>query len=141
MTESPQPIQHVFYAAGAANLFFMAIVSRMLSSEVLPAHDPWFAPGSVILIWMWGLAYIAAAPGVARAPLLPLVFAFEKGVYAVHWVAWLCWPHAPWAQIWAEDPLVALFLAGYGPIDALFGVFFAYTGWRFVKAQRNSESA
>ena len=125
-------IRRGFVLAALTNIVGMAIFSRGLTSTALEELAPTlFSRPSLLLIMVWGLAYLALARRYERAPEIAAVFAVEKAIYVASWVMWLASPHPPLAAIYADDPLAALFFSGYGIVDGAFGAFFGYVFLRF----------
>lgn len=122
-----------FIVAGLVNIVGILVISQGMTSTTLGAADPVFAKFGIIMIILWGLAYIGTAPYAQQAVFLPLVFAVEKAVYTVNWVVWMDDHGEKIDAIREADPLAGFFLNGYGINDGLFGVFFlivALVNWR-----------
>lgn len=114
-----------FYLAGAFNIIGILTFSRGMTNELMTALDPTlFAVPGMILICVWGLAYLALAGSFAAAPKVSLVFAVEKLVYVVAWVRWMLAHFGELPGIWARDWMTGLFYSSYGLLDAGFGLFF-----------------
>ncbi len=115
-----------FIAAGLANILGILVVSRWMTSDTLRTADPAvFGDFGLLMIMLWGLAYIGTAPMAGRAVLLPAAFALEKLAYTLNWAFWIRDEGASLAVIGQADALGALFLRGYGLNDGLFALFFA----------------
>ncbi len=132
MTErSDKIIRLGFLAAGLTNIIGILIVSRGFSAETLPLADPAvFGHFGLLMIMLWGLAYIGTVPMANRAVLLPATFALEKLAYTLNWVFWMDGQGGSLPGIRELDPLGALFLQGYGLNDGLFALFFAVVAVR-----------
>ena len=119
-----------FWLAGAYNVFGMLVFSKFLTNPVLAAVDPnvfsWLGQVAIIL---WGLAYWSVAKSYRHVPLLVIVFAIEKLVYSLTWLAWLLAKGSTIPAIAAESPLSAMFFAVYGAGDFAFFLFFAWAAW------------
>ena len=125
-----------FMLAGGVNIGGILLVSYGLQSATLPAADPTaFSVFGMLVIMLWGAAYIAAAPYAARSVALPLVFAVEKLLYTVHWGQWVAEHGNTLGQVMESDWLGGLFLSAYGINDGLFCLFFAYVAWRNWQAR------
>jgi len=116
-----------FILAGLYNLGII-LFSRGFS-DALGSVDPLFGSEGSFLILLWGLAYLGTRSVYASAPLLVGVFCIEKLFYFQHWVQWLMEEGDSLSQLWASDPLTAMFYAIYGFGDALFAVFFGVVAW------------
>lgn len=120
---------------GLANLVPLLWLTPLKDGSELFRADPLFfsAPG-LILIGLWGLAYIASAAHWSSLGSLMGVFALEKSFYAVHWCLWVGDNGDRLEFLLYEDPLTAFFLGGYGVWDGLCAAFFLYLCIR-VRAQ------
>lgn len=128
----PDPrITKGFWLAGAYNVFGMLVFSKLFTNPVLAAVDPgafsWLGQVAIIL---WGLAYWSVAKAYQHVPLLVLVFAIEKLLYAAAWLNWLLAKGQTIPSIAADSLLSAMFFAVYGAGDFAFFVFFAYVAWQ-----------
>lgn len=118
-------IRLAFLAAGAVNIVGMLVISRAFTNETLASADPVvFSAFGQAMILVWGLAYIAAAAHWQALPWLCLVFFVEKMFYVGAWVVWWTNSADRFASILDQDPLTAVFLAGYGANDLAFGLLF-----------------
>lgn len=126
---------------GLANLVPLLWLTPLKDGSELFRADPLFfsAPG-LILIGLWGLAYIASAPHWQALGNLMGVFALEKSFYAVHWWLWLGDNGDRLEFLLYEDPLTAFFLGGYGAWDALCAAFFLFLCIK-VRGQAAREAA
>jgi len=124
-------ISRGFWLAGAYNVLGILTFSKLFTNPVLAAVDPvvfsWLGQVAIVL---WGFAYWSVAKTYRSVPLLVLVFAIEKLVYAVTWLAWLLAKGNTLPAIAAESPLSAMFFAVYGAGDFAFFLFFAWVAWR-----------
>lgn len=119
--------QNGFVIAGLANIVGILVISQGFQSDTLPTTDPnVFSHFGLLMIMLWGLAYISAARHAGSSVLLPATFALEKLAYTVNWVIWNAnQAPATLASIREQDFLGGLFFTAYGINDGLFMVFFA----------------
>lgn len=110
---------------GFANLTLLGFLSPLMNGELLAAQDPLFFswPG-VIVIALWGLAYIAVAPHWRTMGVILIVFALEKAFFAWRWADWMMANSSKLGDLFALDPGVALFFSGYGIWDGFCCVVF-----------------
>lgn len=110
---------------GLVNLSLLGFLTPLLDGAALAAQDPLFFswPG-VLVIGLWGLAYMAVAPIWRMAPWLLLVFALEKAFFAGRWLLWLSEHHAGMSALFEKAPTVAMFYAGYGAWDGFCALMF-----------------
>lgn len=120
------PHERIIVVVGVINLLLLIYLTPLKDHTELHRADAlWFGAPGLVLIALWGLAYIAAAPHWRVLPGLLAVFALEKAVYAVHWMLWLGDSGDRMEFLLTRDPLTAFFLGGYGAWDGLCAVYFA----------------
>jgi len=117
------------------------VFNKCFTNEFITRYYPEvFSTEGMVNIKLWGLVYLAAAHSLnyrrTPQPWLFLVLALEKVFYVGTWVWWASGAKPrppdvpPWetsmAQMWAKDPITALFFAVYGANDLLFAVVFLY---------------
>jgi hypothetical protein len=120
-----------FIAAGLMNVVGVLIFSGGFTNDELVALSPnVFSRFGLLMIIVWGLAYISVARSYRAVPALVLVFALEKAIYVATWFIWLSNHGGEFSSIYARDPKTAIFYAIYGPNDLIFGLFFAYVGFK-----------
>ena len=120
------PHTRIIIVLGLANLGPLIYLTPFKEHTELYRADPlWFSAPGLVLIALWGAAYISAAPQWTRLPALLGVFALEKAFYAAHWMLWLGDNGERLEFLWARDPMSAFFLSGYGAWDGLCAIYFA----------------
>ena len=128
---SSQATRRGFQIAGAVNILGMALFSRALTNEYMAELDPGlFTSAGILLICIWGLAYLALANSYAEAPRVSLVFAIEKAFYALAWARWMLAHAGELPEIFARDWMTGMFFSSYGLVDGAFGLFFAWVWWQ-----------
>ncbi len=121
-----------FIAAGLMNIGGVLLFSRGFTNSAINNADPLVMSNfGLLMIVVWGLAYLGAAAIAANIKWLAGAFALEKLVYAMVWVMWLS--NNGVQQLYAKDFFAGAFYSIYGLNDFVFMVFFA---WVFV-SQRN----
>ncbi len=114
-----------FLLAGITNIVGILLITRWWTSDTLRTADPAaFSDFGVLMIIVWGLAYIGTSDFCTRAVFLPLVFAIEKLAYTINWAFWMRDHSAEIERIAPTDPLGAFFLQSYGLNDGAYGLFF-----------------
>lgn len=78
----------------------------------------------LLMIVVWGLAYLSAATINSDIRWLAGVFALEKLVYFVFWVLWLLGNSL--SDVYSKDVFAGIFYSIYGINDFTFMLFFAY---------------
>ena len=137
MTE--KMIRNGFLIAGLSNILGVIICSRAFTNDVMLATQPdvmgYFGLISIIL---WGLAYISVCKSYNQVRWLVGVFAIEKLVYVVAWLAFLT-SHSL-SAIYERDVLAGVFYTIYGANDFIFMLFFSYVFLKRGQVPSNANS-
>jgi hypothetical protein len=114
-----------FVAAGLMNIGGVVLFSRAFTNTAINTADPVVMSNfGLLMIAVWGLAYLGAAAINANIKWLAGAFALEKLVYVVVWVMWLSKNGLP--ELYAKDVFAGAFFSIYGLNDFVFMVFFAW---------------
>lgn len=126
-------IKQGFVIAGLMN-FSVLVFSRGFTNEAINTADPVVMSNfGLLIIVLWGLAYIAAAKvDISNIKWLAAVFAVEKLVYGLVWIIWQL--NNSLSDLYATDAFAGIFYTIYGFNDLMFMLFFAYV---FVAAFKN----
>ena len=117
-------VKRGFIAAGLMNIGGVLLFSRAFTNTALNSADPVVMSNfGLLMIAVWGLAYMAAATIPSNLKWLAGAFALEKLVYVVVWVMWLS--QNSLAQLYAKDSFAGAFFSIYGLNDFVFMLFFA----------------
>ena len=84
----------------------------------------------LIMIIVWGLAFIATANHFDKNKWIIGVFCLEKTAYIIAWVIWFANTEYTINNIFEKDILAGSFYALYGLNDLLFLLFFTYVFFR-----------
>lgn len=77
-------------AAALMNIGGVLIFSRAFTNNVINEADPVVMSNfGLLMILVWGLAYLGAAAIDSNIRWLAAAFAFEKLVYVVAWLIWI----------------------------------------------------
>jgi hypothetical protein len=118
-------IRNGLIAAGLMNIGGVLVFSRAFTNSAINDADPVVMSNfGLLMIVVWGLAYIGAATIGSNVRWLMGAFAIEKLVYVVVWVRWLSENSLP--QLYAKDFFAGAFYSIYGLNDFVFMVFFAW---------------
>jgi hypothetical protein len=118
-------IRNGLVAAGLMNIMGVLFFSRALTNTVIYEADPVvMSKFGLIMIMIWGLAYIGAATITSSTKWLVAAFAVEKLVYVVVWINWLLANSL--AQLYSKDTFAGIFFTIYGANDLLFLIFFVW---------------
>ncbi len=112
-------------AAALMNIMGVLIFSRALTNSAINNADPVVMSNfGLVMIVVWGLAYLAAASIASSIRWLAGAFALEKLVYVVVWVRWLSVNSL--TDLYAKDVFAGIFYSIYGINDLVFMLFFTY---------------
>lgn len=126
-------------AAGMMNIGGVFVFSRAFSNVAINNADPVVMSNfGLLMIVVWGLAYLGAVTINSGIKWLAGAFALEKLVYFVVWIKWLA--ENSLFKLYAEDAFAGIFFSIYGLNDFVFMLFFA---WVFFAAppEAGSEKA
>ena len=112
-------------AAGLMNVSGALIFSRAFTNEAINHADPVVMSNfGLLMIIVWGLAYIGASTINSNIKWLAGAFALEKLVYVVAWIMWHL--ENSLAQLYSRDMFAGAFFSIYGLNDFVFMLFFAW---------------
>ncbi|EPR68282.1 hypothetical protein [Cyclobacterium qasimii] len=111
-----------FILSGLMNLTVL-IFSRFFSNSTIPEYDPVVMSNfGLLMIVIWGLAYISIAYDYEKVKWLVAVFAIEKSIYGYIWIKWMLDNNV--SEVYEKDIMAGLFYSIYGINDLIFCVFF-----------------
>ncbi|WP_395059971.1 hypothetical protein [Polaromonas sp.] len=111
-------------AAGLMNIGGVLVFSRAFTNSAINDADPVVMSNfGLLMIVVWGLAYLGAAAIRSDLKWLMAAFAVEKLVYVVVWARWLF--ENSLSQLYAKDFFAGAFYSIYGLNDFVFMLFFA----------------
>ena len=112
-------------AAALMNIGGVLLFSRAFTNVAINNADPVVMSNfGLLMIVVWGLAYLGAAQINSSIKWLAGAFALEKLVYVVVWVLWLA--KNSLAAVYATDVMAGIFYTIYGLNDLIFMIFFAW---------------
>ena len=120
--------------AAMMNIIGALVFSRGFTNQAINNADPVVMSNfGLMMIVVWGCAYLGASKINASIKWLAAAFALEKLAYVLVWMMW----HSQnsLAQLYAQDVFAGVFFSIYGLNDLVFMFFFA---WVFL-AQRSSD--
>ena len=133
MTIKNETISKGFIIAGLMNMAVLAF-SRFFTNLVIPESDPDVMSNfGLLMIIVWGLAYISVAKNYQNVKWLVAVFAVEKLIYGLIWIKWMFGNSV--ADVFAKDKMAGLFYGVYGVNDWMFFIFFLWVFIRLLKSQ------
>jgi len=123
-------------AAALMNIGGVLIFSRVFTNEAINNADPIIMSNfGLLMIVVWGLAYLSAATINSNIKWLAAVFALEKIVYVIAWIRWLLENNL--ASVYSNDVFAGIFYSIYGLNDIVFMLFFA---WLFIAKYQDSDT-
>lgn len=135
MTMNRKTISKGFILAAIMNLSVL-VFSKLFTNPTIPEFDPdVMSTFGLVMIVLWGLAYVAVAKNYYKVKWLVRVFAIEKLVYGVVWIQWHL--NNNLSDVFEKDILAGLFYSVYGINDFLFCAFFVYV---FLKLKNSDEN-
>ncbi|GEQ87133.1 hypothetical protein ULMS_26410 [Patiriisocius marinistellae] len=131
MTLSHSTIKKGFIISGLMNMSVL-IFSRLFTNNTITEFDPnVMSSFGLLMINIWGLAYISVAKKYALVPWLVAVFAIEKLIYGYVWIQWLL--NNDISKVYKEDVMAGMFYSVYGINDLLFCIFFLIIFLKVIK--------
>lgn len=113
------------------NTVGVLIFTKGFTNDVIPQTDPVvMSYFGLLMIMVWGLAFIAVARIFEKVKWLVGVFVLEKLAYVIAYLLWFS--NNSLSEVYDQDLLAGLFYSVYGLNDFLFLLFFGYV---FLKIQ------
>jgi len=101
------------------------IFSRAFTNVAINEADPMVMSNfGLLMIVVWGLAYISSVTIISSIKWLAGVFALEKLVYVAVWLGWLSVNSL--TQLYSKDFFAGTFFSIYGANDLFFMLFFTW---------------
>jgi hypothetical protein len=123
-----------FIIAGLMNMSVL-IFSRLFTNSTISEFDPSVMSSfGLLMILIWGLAYISVSKKYRTVKWLVGVFAIEKLIYGLVWTNWML--HNTISDVFEKDTMAGLFYSTYGINDWVFFIFFSLVFIRLYKLNR-----
>ena len=133
MTISNNTLTKGFIIGGITNSSVL-LFSRLFTNPTIAEHDPVVMSNfGLLMIIVWGLAYISVAKKFYEVKWLVGVFVIEKLIYGCIWINWHL--NHSISTVFEQDTFAGVFLSVYGVNDWLFFFFFLYVFVRLVKTK------
>ncbi|WP_185956510.1 hypothetical protein [Changchengzhania lutea] len=124
-----------FIIAGLMNASVL-VFSRLFTNLTIPEVDPNVMSNfGLVIILIWGLAYISVAKNYHQVKWLVGVFAIEKLIYGCTWAYWIL--NNSISDVYEKDVMAGLFYSIYGVNNWVFFVFFLLVFFQLVNAKHN----
>lgn len=135
MTIKSETITKGFVIAGLMNMAVL-VFSRFFTNSVIPESDPVVMSNfGLVMIVVWGLAFISVARNYHSVKWLVGVFAIEKFIYGFIWIKWMLKNNV--LDVFAKDKMAGIFYSVYGLNDWMFFIFFLLVFIRLIKIGNN----
>ena len=137
MIVKTETISKGFVLAGLMNIIGVLTNSRFFTNAVIPAFDAEVMSNfGLLMIVVWGLAYISVAKDFEGVKWLVGVFAIEKFIYGFVWTKWIL--NNDLSGVFAKDKFAGIFYAIYGVNDWVFFLFFLLVFIRLISSKNNA---
>lgn len=121
-----------FIAAGLMNIVGVLSFSKFFSNTVISEFDAQAMSNfGLLMIVVWGFAYVAVSQNYQELKWLIAVFTIEKLIYATHWTNWIV--NNSITDVFEKDSMAGLFFAIYGINDWISFFFFLFV---FIQLSR-----
>lgn len=128
-------IKNGFILAALMN-FSVLVFSRGFTNTAINEADPVVMSNfGLLMIIMWGLAYLSVATINSNIKWVAGAFALEKLIYVVVWVKWLLGNSLE--AVYSADTFAGIFYSIYGLNDFIFMIFFA---WVFLSYSQKTNA-
>ncbi len=135
MTIKNSTITKGFILAGLMNSSVL-IFSRIFTNPTIPEIDPNVMSNfGLLMILIWGLAYISIAKNYQKVKWLIGVFAIEKFIYGYIWINWILKHNI--SDVYEKDFMAGMFYSVYGVNDWVFFGFFIFVFSRLSKNEKS----
>ncbi len=127
-------IRYALISCGLINISSILLFSLFFTNPHLIENQPEVINNfGLVMIMIWGFAYIAAAQKIEGNRQILLAFASEKLAYVVVWAIWWQQNIDQLTTIVQKDFLSAAFQVIYGLNDFIWFIFFV---WAYFKLNK-----
>ncbi len=117
--------ERLFVLAGLSNILGVLICSKLFTNDVMMQTQPAVMGAfGLVMIIVWGLAYIAVSKSFQKLRWLIGVFVIEKLCYVIAWLIFASTQSL--GSVYEANVLAGVFFSVYGLNDFAFMIFFAY---------------
>ena len=128
---SRQLIKNLFYLAGLINILGVLSFSKFFTNKILIEIDQIvMSEFGLIMIIIWGFAFISIANHYEKNRWIVGVFCLEKLAYVIAWIFWFFNTEYNLINLFEKDVFTGLFYSSYGINDLFFLTFFTYVFFR-----------
>lgn len=120
-----------FIAAAVINIAGVLTFSRFFTNSVISEFDPVVMSNfGLLMIVIWGFAYLSVSNTYQKVKWLVGVFSVEKFIYGFVWAKWML--NNDLSAVYAKDTMAGVFYTIYGINDWIFFIFFSYVFFRLM---------
>ena len=124
-------IRYGFITAGLTNILAVLFFSKFFTNTIIPLTDPAVMSNfGLIMIMLWGLAYLAVANNYKQMKWVVGTFVIEKLAYMIAWVSWISSNDV--GKVYDKDMLAGIFYSIYGINDLIFFIFFSLVFYKLI---------
>ena len=124
MTIKNKTITTGFIISGLMNLTVL-FFSKLFTTPTIPEYDPVVMSNfGLLMIVLWGLAYMSVAGNYQKVKWLVGVFVVEKFIYGYVWIKWILNNNI--SEVFDKDTMAGIFYSIYGINDWIFFGFFLF---------------
>lgn len=136
MTLKDTTITKGFIAAAIANIGGVLIFSKFFTNSIISDIDPVVMSNfGLLMIVLWGFAYLSISKHYRSVKWLIGVFAVEKFIYGFLWIKWIL--NNDLSTVYDKDTMAGIFYTIYGINDWIFFLFFLYIFIRLLSDKKN----
>ena len=137
MKVNKELIKKGMYLSGMMNIAGVLVFSRLFTNEAINKANPVIMSNfGLVMIVVWGLAFLAMASKWEHLKWVIGAFAIEKFIYGYTWTKWLM--NSDLSSVYKEDAMAGLFYTIYALNDWLFCIFYIVVFIYLNKVQKNS---
>jgi hypothetical protein len=116
-------IKKVLISAAIMNFLGVLLFSKLFTNQALNEADPVVMSNfGLLMILVWGLAYLSAALITSNIAWIMGVFVLVKAIYVIRWATWLSGNNL--TGVFETDIFAGLFYSIYGLNDFVFMILF-----------------
>ncbi len=121
-------IKYGLILCGLVNILSILIVTRLFTDYSVSYYQPVVMgkPG-LVMILIWGFAYLIIASKIEFAPKMLLVFIAEKLFFVYEWAGWIKYHYSLVPEMITKDFLSGGFQLIYGVNDLAWALFFVFS--------------
>ena len=125
-----------FVGAAIMNISGVLIFSKLFTNPFISEFDPIVMSNfGLVMIVVWGFAYLSVAKEYSKVKWLIGVFSVEKLIYGFVWTKWMF--NNDLSAVYDKDVMAGIFFTIYGINDWIFFIFFCYVFASLILGKSN----